>query len=322
MFLMPWFILFLPLPLIVYFFFSKKQAIQELHFPALDRLKRVFPLCSKAESFPYLLFGVWALIILALMQPVKTDARRLIKKEGYDLLLAVDISGSMQALDFSTSKKQVNRLDVTKEVVGDFIKRREGDRIGLITFGKNAYLHVPLTHDIEAVSKALSDTTFGMAGNGTAIGDAIGLAVRTLRARPEGSRVLVLLTDGEDNSSSISPIEAAKLANLYGIKIYTVGVGKKGAVAFPSQFGGYMMGESPMDTELLKKIADMTDGQSFLADEKIALEMIYKKIDSMEKTENEENLLLLQEPLYAYFLSGAALLFLMGFIGRQNRAFY
>src|SRR5205823_10817598 len=133
---------------------------------------------------------------------------------------------SMQAVDFSTSSRRMSRLDATKEVVGQFVLGRKGDRVGLVTFGEYAYLHVPLTLDTLSVSKMLNDTVSGMAGNATAIGDAIGLSVRTLRERPEGSRVLVLLTDGEDNSSSIPPLEAAKLAKGYGIRIYTIGVGR------------------------------------------------------------------------------------------------
>lgn len=226
-------------------------------------------------------------------------------------MLAVDISGSMQAVDFSTPLKVISRLDVTKDVVGKFVKGRQGDRVGLITFGESAYLHVPLTLDTIAVSKMLNDTVSGMAGNATAIGDAIGLSVRTLRERPEGSRVLVLLTDGEDNSSSIPPLEAAKLAKQYGIRIYTIGIGKNGAVPFPTQHGGYGMAEVRMDEDLLRQIAEVTDGQFFRATDQKALESIYSKIDELEKSESNQTIYLIREPLYYYPLWLAMALLLL-----------
>lgn len=216
-------------------------------------------------------------------------------------MLAVDISASMQALDFSTNLKSVSRLDATKEVVSKFVLGRQGDRVGLIAFGEHAYLHVPLTLDTVSVSRMLNDTVSGMAGNATAIGDAIGLAVRTLRERPAGSRVLILLTDGEDNSSSIPPVEAAKLAKQYGIRIYTIGVGKKVPVPFPTKkYGGYGMVKTSIDEELLKEIATMTGGQFFLATDQKALDSIYAKINELEKTESNQTVYLIREPFYYY----------------------
>lgn len=226
-------------------------------------------------------------------------------------MLAVDISGSMQAVDFSTPIKTISRLDATKEVVGKFALGRNGDRVGLVTFGQQAYLHVPLTLDTTAVSKMLNDTVSGMAGNATAIGDALGLSVRTLRERPEGSRVVVLLTDGEDNASSIPPLEAAKLAKKYGIRIYTIGVGKNGTVPFPTQFGGYAMAKVSIDEDLLREIAAQTGGQYFLATDKKALESIYSKINQLEKTESNESVFLIREPYYYYPLGIATALLLL-----------
>ncbi len=244
------------------------------------------------------------------MQPERVDQFRQVKNQGYDLMVAVDISASMQALDFSTTGKTVSRLDVTKEVVSDFIRGRQGDRVGLILFGQHAYLHVPLTLDTEAVNQMLKTAATGMAGTATAIGDAIGTAVRALRERKENSRALILLTDGEDNSSSIPPLEAAKLAKQYGIKIYTIGIGKKGVVPFPNQFGGYSMAEVSIDEELLHKISEETGGQYFLATNQKMLSSIYAKIDELEKSEANETLFLLREPLYRYPLS-ASFLFLL-----------
>jgi Ca-activated chloride channel homolog len=314
----PWFIVLLPLPFIIMRFFSSKKnsgdAVPGLRFPAINRLQRTFFSQTKSSKqnyrlFYFLLWMSWMGLIFALMQPEKVDQYKQIKHEGYDLLLAVDISGSMQALDFATPSNRVSRLDVTKEVVGKFVQGRTGDRIGLITFGQHAYLHVPLTLDTASVVKMLENTVSGMAGNATAIGDAIGLSVRTLRDRPKGSRVLVLLTDGADNSSSIPPMEAAKLASEYGIRIYTIGVGKNGPVPFPMPGGGHAMAEITMDETLLQEIAKKTGGQYFLATNQKALESIYQKIDELEKSESDERTLYTRDPLYTYPLMGAILFF-------------
>ncbi len=314
-----WFALLLPLPLLIRKCApSRKDSLKpgvELHFPALQRLKSAFstaPSMPKGQDIPFfiLLSLSWLFLVIALMQPEKVDQFKQVKNKGYDLMLAVDISSSMQALDFSTASKTLSRLDATKDVVGKFTLGRQGDRVGLVTFGENAYLHVPLTLDTVSVSRMLNDTVSGMAGNATAIGDAIGLSVKTLRESPEGSRVLLLLTDGEDNASSIPPLEAAKLAKEYGIRIYTIGVGKNGPVPFPSQFGGYSMAKIPMDEGLLKEIAALTGGQYFLATDQKALESIYAKIDTLEKTESNQTIFLIREPLYAYPL-GCAMLFLL-----------
>lgn len=308
----PWFALLFPLPFLVRWLIpaitSDSDVHQKLYFPNFQRLKKAFPFSATLEKNSgnfawFTLFLAWIFLVLALMQPEKQDHFIEEKNHGYDLMLAVDISASMQALDFSTATKQVSRLDVTKDVVGKFAKRRLGDRVGLVTFGENAYLHVPLTLDTAAVSQMLNYTVSGMAGNATAIGDAIGLSVKTLRERPEGSRVLILLTDGEDNSSSIPPLEAAKLAKHYGIRIYTIGVGKNGTVPFPNSFGGYQMANVSIDEGLLKEISALTGGQYFSATDQKALESIYKTIDQLEKTESNQNIFLIREPLYTYPLS-------------------
>jgi len=316
----PWFALLLPLPLLLRWLLptllkEDREEAAEICFPTVHRLKNVFPACQAAKKrsgyiFSGLLLLSWMLLIAALMQPEKVDQLRQVKNKGYDLMLAVDISASMQALDFSTPDKAISRLDVTKEVVGNFIQGRQGDRLGLILFGQNAYLHVPLTLDTASVSRMLNDAVPGMAGNATAIGDAMGLGVRTLRERPPGSRVLILLTDGEDNASSIPPLEAAKLAKQYGVRIYTIGIGKKGLVPFPNQFGGYQMGEVSMDEELLKEIAKETGGHYFSATNQKMLASIYAQIDELEKSEANESLFLIREPLYQYPLSLSLLVLL------------
>ncbi len=293
-----------------------QKGTPELHFPALHRLKNAFPTYHPSAKRSHAIFFIllsssWFLLVIALMQPERVDQFTQVKNNGYDLMLAVDISASMQALDFSTQSKMVSRLDVTKNVVGKFVLGRQGDRVGLVTFGERAYLHVPLTLDTISVSRMLNDTISGMAGNATAIGDAIGLSVKTLRDRPEGSRVLVLLTDGEDNASSIPPLEAAKLAKQYGIRIYTIGVGKNGPVPFPGKFGGYGMAQVSIDEGLLKEIAALTGGQYFLATDQKGLESIYRQINELEKTESNQEIFWIRDPLYHYPLGLAMVILLL-----------
>lgn len=313
----PWFLLLLPLPFFIRWFASRTEATDlqtspVIHFTGLQRIQSAFPksfdgMIKSQHTFTVLLSLAWIFLIFALAQPEKVNEFRHVKNKGYDLMLAVDISASMQAIDLASPSEQISRLDVTKDVVGKFVLGRQGDRVGLVTFGQHAYLHVPLTLDTISVSKMLNDLVAGMAGNATAIGDAIGLSVRTLRDRPEGSRVLVLLTDGEDNSSSIPPLEAAKLAKQYGIRIFTIGVGKNGPVPFPMGNGRYGMANLSFNEDLLKEIAAMTDGQYFQAKDQSMLASIYSTINELVKTESNEAIFMIRDPFYYYPLVVAML---------------
>jgi len=261
MFDAPWFALLLPVPLLVLFLAPEaKKNLPVLFYPHLARLKASFKETTLAKSrfFSWqtmLFYVLWISLVGALMGPQLVDKYSHTKSYGYDLMLAVDISQSMEALDFSTKVSRVSRLDATKEVVSDFVKGRQGDRVGLVLFGEFAHLQIPLTQDTLSVGKMLENAESGMAGGATAIGDAIGLAVKNLRERPEGSRILILLTDGENNAGSIPPIEAAKLAKEYGIRIYTIGMGSTGAVPFPNRYGQIVMANVSLDEPLLKEIS-------------------------------------------------------------------
>jgi Ca-activated chloride channel family protein len=248
------------------------------------------------------------------MQPETLNQYTRVRNKGYDLMLAVDLSPSMQSLDLSRSGRvfnlsgQATRLDVVKDVVGKFIAGRQGDRVGLVLFGAKAYQHVPLTFDLESVVKMLDNTVVGEAGDSTAIGDAIGMAVSNLRDRPEHSRVIILLTDGGDNSSTLPPMQAAKLAAQYGIRIYTIGVGNN-----PGE----------VDEELLKGIAGATEGKYFRATDKAALENIYNEINMLEKTEAETRSYMIHNPLYQVPLGIAmALLLLFAMMPVYRRAYH
>ncbi len=329
----PYLALLLPLPVLIWWLMPasksiKTEAAPKLIFPAMDRLKAAFPkgghFPKQSNKFFLLLLALsWICLVLAMMRPQLVDQFTHVQNEGYDLMLAVDISGSMRALDFSTNMEIISRLDMTKTVVGKFVRERVGDRVGLILFGEQAYLHVPLTLDTISISHMLNNAVSGMAGDATSIGDAIGLAVRNLRERPEGSRVLVLLTDGEDTASAIPPMEAAKLAKQYGIRIYTIGVGKDGSVPYPDDRGGVTMVRMSLNEGLLIDIAQETNGQYFRATDGNTLAQIYNKINTLEKTKSETREYLIREPLYRYPLCIAAVLLLaIGFIPFYRRVAY
>lgn len=205
-------------------------------------------------------------------------------------MLAVDISGSMGTEDLQLGGQLVNRLTVVKNVVSQFIEAREGDRVGLILFGTNAYLQAPLTFDLKTVNRLLIEAPVGIAGGKTAIGDAIGLAVKRLRQRPEGERVLILLTDGANNVGEVAPVKAAELAAQDDIRIYTIGVGAD-EMRLPSLlgvFGARVVNPSAeLDEETLTEIADTTGGRYFRAQNTAKLVEIYDIIDDMEPIEQD-----------------------------------
>ncbi len=328
----PWLGLLAFLPVLIRLIFPEckikaEDNIPQIRFPALQKISNVFPSYNSNTQkhnlwFVTLISLIWLALVIAVMRPQMVDKFTYVKNKGYDLMLAVDISGSMKALDFSTNDKIVSRLDVTKQVVSNFVKERQGDRVGLILFGEQAYLNVPLTLDTLSVSEMLNNSVSGMAGDATSIGDAIGTAVTNLRNQNKGSRVIILLTDGEDTASSIPPIEAAKIAKQYGIRIYTIGVGKNGLVPYPNGMGGVSMVQMSMDETLLEKIANITNGKYFRATNKDALSSIYAEINKLEKTESKSKEYMVREPLYRYPLgvaTGLLLILVMFNLYRRSR---
>lgn len=326
----PWFAVLLPLPWLVWRFWSAPRPKPDKHprgaliHPGLQRLEKAFnaaaPSMPRSEFLPMLLLGLlWLSLILALMQPQWLRRHTEVKSEGYDLLLAVDLSRSMLALDFTVNGRRVNRLQVVKGVMGRFIEQRQGDRIGLLLFGDSAYVQAPLTLDSNAVRAMLDNSVPRMAGDATAIGDAIGLAVKKLRERPVGSRVLILLTDGENTAGNLPPFQAAMLARQYNIRIYTIGVGSKGEVPFPDETGRITMEQMEIDEKLLRQVADITGGAYFRATDTQALEGISERINTLEKTEAEARSIMIPEPLFRVPL-GVALLLLIGLavLGRRR----
>ena len=319
-----WFGLLLPLPLLVRQFWPRPHGATDAYthadrstllHPALGRLASTFVSSRSlthvgSRLHAIMLALLWISLVLALMRPQWLEPYTEVRTEGYDLMLAIDTSRSMEALDFTVEDRQVTRMAVIKGVLGRFIEARDGDRIGIVVFGSQAFVLSPMTLDIMAAHNLVSGIVSRMAGDGTAIGDAIGLGVKKLRERPEGSRVLILVTDGANTEGSLPPQLAAQLAAHEGIRIYTIGVGSKGLVPY-MQDGRMTMVEMEIDETLLTEVADITGGEYFRATDSGALEQIYQQIDSLEKTQAESRSVMIPQPLFRWPL-GLALLLLLG----------
>ncbi len=325
----PYLLLLIFLPPLVYIFMwrskGEKDNLPTIYNPNLELFVRAA--AKKAEKkivsgFNYKLYFIWALLTLAISHPQIIEKISKTTTKGYDILMAVDLSRSMMALDFAdlNGNDRRNRLDVIKQVAGKFINDRKGDRVGLILFGDSAYLQTPLTLDTASVATMLNLAEIGMAGDATAIGDAIALGVKALIQRPEGSRIIILLTDGSNTAGVVSPDEAARLAKSFGIKIYTIGVGRKGAVPFPTSMGDIVYAKIEIDENALKKISEETGGSYFPATDEDGLKDIYKKIDEMEKTEAETSVYVLRQQLYRLPLGLAMVLIFVMILRRYNWA--
>ena len=228
------------------------------------------------------------LLILALSRPQEGHKSQEILSVGVDIMLALDTSGSMQAPDFIKNEKRDTRLAMVKDVVSKFIENRPNDRIGMVVFGSEAYTQCPLTLDQGILQSFLSKLDIGMAGDSTAIGSAVGIAVKRLKDLESDSKVIILLTDGRNNAGSLPPVQAAQTAKAFGIKIHTIGVGTHGKAPFlvNSIFGQrYVYQEVDIDENTLKEISNLTGGQYFRATDLESLKSIYKQIDQMEKSE-------------------------------------
>ncbi len=229
----------------------------------------------------------WFLLVTASARPQWLGDLVQLPVSGRDLMLAVDLSGSMEERDFRRNGKFIDRLTATKWVAADFIEQRKGDRIGLILFGEQAYLQTPLTFDLKTVQTLLFESVIGLAGQATAIGDAIGLAVKRLRQRHHSNKVLILLTDGANTAGTVSPLDAADLAAKQNLKIYTIGIGANEMIV-RDFFGNRRINPSAdLDENTLKAIAEKTGGQYFRARDTAELQQIYKLLDKLEPIEKD-----------------------------------
>lgn len=322
----PWLLLLAPLPLFmrvvkpkqrieaalrVPFYQQTSQLEYQHHFQGSKRLGKVATL-----------WAIWLSCVLAVANPQWVGEPTSMPTSGRDLLLAVDISGSMGTLDMAYRGQTINRLMSIKKVIGDFVQRRKADRLGLVLFGSQAYLQAPLTYDRNTVFDLLQETEIGFAGEQTAIGDAIGLSVKRLRSRPDANRVVVLLTDGANTSGELSPEKATELAVQAKIKIYTIAFGAD-TMEVPGIFGNRTVNPSrDLDEPTMMMIAEQTGGRYFRARNLEELDNIHHELDRLEPIEIQTEKFRPVQALYYWPLALAFILSLLfaGITLWHNRA--
>ena len=319
----PWWILALPLPLVAYFalpaYKERKSSVKVPFFRRLVELTGEKP-SRGAVVLERMLFQKawlvisWVLIVGALAKPQWVGEPIIIEKSGRDLMIAVDLSGSMEATDFlNDSGQQVDRLTAVKSVLTEFITQRAHDRLGLIVFGDAPFLQAPFTEDHETWLTLLAETETGMAGMSTAFGDAIGLSIKAFDNSDTENRVLIVLTDGNDTGSKVPPVDAAKVADQLGVTIYTIAIGDPETT-----------GEEALDSETLQRIAEITSGGYYQALDREQLENVYHQINALEPAVFESLSYRPKQSLHHYLLSivmvGYLLFFsLMTFVSYKNQ---
>jgi Ca-activated chloride channel family protein len=259
----------------------------------------------------------WVLLVTSAARPQMPGEPVQLPVSGRDLLLAVDISGSMETEDMLLGRQVATRLAAVKYVAGNFIERRKGDRLGLILFGDQAYLQTPLTFDRQTTNIQLDEAAIGLAGKRTAIGDAIGLAVKRLRDQPQENRVLILLTDGENTAGTVDPQKAADIAASEGVRIYTIGVGADERVV-SGFFGKRRVANSELDEPALIAIAEKTGGRYFRARDIAALEEIYRLLDELEPVSEDEEVFRPVIELYMWPMAAALFISLLIALGASS----
>lgn len=280
----PWLLLALPLPWLARWLLpAARTTSAALKVPYGERLDAIPTPSTRGgrAAMAWIAYAAWCALCIAAARPQAWSEIVQPPQAGRDLMLAVDLSGSMGEEDMQLGDALVDRLTAAKAVITDFLERRVGDRVGLLVFGQKAYALTPLTRDLESVREQLTGSVVGLAGRETAIGDAIGLAVKRLRAQDSGQRVLVLLTDGVNTAGLLDPLKAAELARDDDVRIHTIAFGGEGELAvFGFRLPG--AGEAEIDEATLRRIATMTGGRSFRARDTSALAGIYAEIDRLE----------------------------------------
>jgi len=309
----PWLLALLPLPLLIILMPAQKKEDAALRVPFFAQVKnletKTHSLRSQKRASALLLWLIWASLVFAAANPQWIGEPVSMPNSGRDLLIAVDISGSMKIEDMKYQGRAIRRLDAVKMVVGDFVKNRKSDRLGLVLFGTQAYLQAPLTYDRQTVDTLLQETEIGFAGDQTSIGDAIGLSIKRLRARPDAQRVLIVLTDGANTAGELEPIKAAELAEKEHVKIYTIGFGANEMVVDNGFFGSRVVNPSAdLDEPTMRAIADKTGGQYFRARNLEELGDVHQMLNRLEPIESEEEKFRPVNSLFYYPLIAALLL--------------
>lgn len=321
------YLLILIVPIIAYYIYKEKTSKTAVRYSDISTLKSIKP--SFAVFARHILIALriagFSLLIVALARPQIGTSFEEITTEGVDIMVVLDVSGSMEALDF----KPDNRLEIAKKCLLEFINKRNHDRIGLVIFAGRAYTKCPLTLDYDLLRQFVNEISFDLLDDqGTAIGTAIATAANRLKESSGKSKVMILLTDGANNRGEISPVAAAKACSQLGIKIYTIGIGKRGEVPYPVKVQNPFTGKistqiqmmpSDLDEETLKQISNVTDGKFFRAQNSAELSKIYEDIDILEKSTVESKLFTdWNEKFYPYLIWGFILL-CFEFILRQTR---
>ncbi|MEW6535122.1 MAG: VWA domain-containing protein [Candidatus Auribacterota bacterium] len=313
----PWLLTLLLLIPLMWFLSRKRRFTTSIKFSDISNLKRLKPslMFRLRHLLTVLRMTALALLVIGLARPQKGIETTRITTEGIDIVLALDVSGSMRAQDFTIDNKRTDRLTVVKNVVHDFIAKRKNDRIGTVVFARYAYTQCPLTLDYGVLLQLLESVKIvdTQEEDGTAIGSAIATSVRRIKDSKAKSKIIILLTDGRNNIFDIDPMTASEIAKSFGLKIYTIGVGTYGEVPYPMQdfFGRTVLRPVRIDIDetALKSIAEATGGEYFRATDSKSLREIYDIIDRMEKTETQSDIYMDYDEGFFYFvLPGLALL--------------
>jgi len=320
----PWLLVFGLVLVPVFYGYFKGKGSGRIRFSSLAPFGGIPPSLSVQLRNILIVFRCMGigLCVIALARPQAGQKETEIVTEGIDIMLCLDTSGSMRALDFEREGKRTDRLDVVREVVKAFIQKRQNDRIGMVVFGEQAFTQCPLTMDYGVLLSFLDRIEIGMAGDSTALGSALATGVKRLKEVPGESKVIILVTDGRNNAGRIAPETAAEIAKTYAVKVYTIGVGVEGESPFLMEtlFGKrYVYQKVDLDEETLKHIADVTGGSYFRAEDTASLEGIYEQIDQMERTEAKVKEYMEYEELFARFAFPGLLLILVGFVLENTR---
>jgi len=284
---LPWVLILIILPLISTLILPKFKAnngkalkVPFFHFLMEKFGNHSFQGSTKSLSKKTFAYLCWILLVIASSGPTLISKPIPIPTEGRSIMMAIDLSGSMREKDMVANGRTYSRFQVVKTIASQFINDRKGDRVGLILFGSKAYLRSPLTPDVNTVSQLLNNAVPGLAGEQTAIGDSIGLAIKHLIKSPKENRVLILMTDGRNNAGNVDPIKAAEMAKLSNIKIYTIGLGSNARNIWSQNAGP--------DNKTLKQISTITDGKFFYAGNVSQLQKVYQSLDKLETSQDDK----------------------------------
>lgn len=319
----PWVLLLILAPLLLHWKKPAAQTVDAPVFPVGHWLSDLPGVTRQGNGVPrwqsLVLLLAWTLLMLALARPQHVGEQVQMPVSGRDLMLVVDISPSMEEQDMIIQGRSINRLQAVKRVLNQFIARREGDRLGLILFGTEPYVQAPLTFDLPTLETLLQESGIGMAGRATAIGDAVGLATKRLRDRPQQQRVVVLLTDGANTAGEVTPDKATEIAAAAGVRLYTIGIGAESMVQRGLLGSRRVNPSRDLDENLLTRMAQQTGGEYFRARSLPELELIYETINQLEPIELDGKFYRPMTDLFFWPAGAAAALWLSLLLLRRGK---